>query len=117
LGDRLSNQLRRGDVVRLADHVLIVWEIDSAGMPLGIPVRPQTGPRHRSHVPIPPFQAGVLGLKPRASVIQTEDVMVYLDDMPQLLGHADDALVADIARTIMRARHAAAFEKAMTQCR
>lgn len=104
-------------MVRYAEHVLIVWEIDTAGMPLGIPVRPQTGPRHRSHVPVPPFQAGVLGLKPRAAIVATEDAMIYLAEMPQVLGHCDDLLLANIARTIMRSRQAAAFELAMTQCR
>jgi len=43
--------------------------------------------------------------------------MVYLDEMPKVLGHCDDVLLANIARTIMRARQAEAFEQAMTQCR
>jgi hypothetical protein len=117
LGIVLTNSLRRGDVVRHAEHVLIVWEIDAAGVPRGIPIRPQTGPRHRSHVLVSPTQSAILGLKQRASVVLTDDPLVCMDDIPQVIGHCDVALVAVIAHTIMRARHAEAFEQASHACR
>ena len=113
----LTSSLRRGDVVRHAEHVLIVWEIDTAGVPRGIPIRPQTGPRHRSHVPVPPMESAMLGLKQRASVILTNDPLVCMDYIPQVIGHCHPSLLEDITRTIARARQAAAFEQAMTQCR
>jgi len=86
-------------------------------MPWGIPVRPQTGPRHRSQVHVAPMQAAILGLKPRASVIQTEQPLVFVDDIPKVVGHCDLSLVSMIAGTILRAREAERFERRMTQCR
>jgi len=59
----------------------------------------------------------MLGLKQRASVILTDDPLVCMDYIPQVIGHCNPPLLEDITRTIVRSRQAAAFEQAMTQCR
>jgi hypothetical protein len=101
--------------VHLAAQSLIIWDDRPGRASLGIPVMPQTGPRHRSHVPLSPAEARALGLPPLASVIRTADPMIAAPaGQAARLGACSADLLARIAATIGRARSAADYELAMT---
>ena len=110
----MPDQLTRGAIVYYAEQSLIVWTHKPDGIALGIAIRPQTGPRHRSHVPISPTACLPLGLRPRASIVATAEPMIAIDMPPRFLGRAPAALLAEIADTIRRAHIANRFEVAMT---
>jgi hypothetical protein len=102
--------------VRYAEQSLIILGHLPNGVALGIPVTPQTGPRHRSHVPLSAEQCSALGLRPRASVIATQEPTINLSPkhQPSVLGCCSTSLLMQIADTIRRARFASTFESAMT---
>jgi hypothetical protein len=47
--------LRNGDVLRVQDHFVVLWQRTEDGW-VGFPVVPQTGPLHRSHVVLTPAE-------------------------------------------------------------
>jgi hypothetical protein len=108
-------QIIRGAIVLTTEHALIIWHYLPNGDPLGLPVAPQTGPRHRSHVPLSPDEARTLGLRPLASIVKTADPMIELAELPvRILAVAPATLVLRIADTIRRSRFANIFERAMS---
>ena len=110
----MPDRLTRGAIVYYAEQSLIVWTHKPDGVALGILVRPQTGPRHRSHVPISPTACPPLGLRPRASIVETAEPMIAIQQPPRVLGQAPATLLTEIADTIRRAHLANRFEVAMT---
>ena len=109
-GASLSQPLPRGAVVHHAEQTLIIWSHRPTGIALGLPISPQIGPRHRSHVPLSPSDCTALGLRPRASIIETGQPMIGVDQPPQLVGQCSPDLLARIAVTIRRARESVAIE-------
>ena len=94
------------------EHALIIWHYLGNGDAFGLPVTPQTGPRHRSHVPLSPDEARTLGLRPLASIVKTGDPMIELAGLPaRVLAVAPPTLVLRIAETIRRSMYAASIEQ------
>jgi hypothetical protein len=113
--ESLTPPVLRGAVVHQADCSLIIWERRPSGALLGIPVMPQTGPRHRSHVQLSPAESREVGLPARTAVIRTGDPLVALaGDPPQVVGYCPLSLQNRIATTIRRALSASMFELGMT---
>jgi hypothetical protein len=101
--------------VQHAELSLIIWDDRPGGASFGIRVMPQTGPRHRSHVPLSPAECRALGLPPLASVIRTADPMIAIRAaQAAVLGACSADLLQRIGATIGRARFAADYEQAMT---
>lgn len=92
-----DNPLPRGAVVRRDSRSWVVWND-----PIALPLDPQTGPRHRSHVR--------LDFGGRAVLVRCLDP-VLLREGYQVVGQCDPDIVARIATTIQRAIDAAAIER------
>jgi hypothetical protein len=110
----LPEPLTRGAVVYYAERTFIIWTHKPDGIALGLSVRPQTGPRHRSHVPVSPNDCEPLGLRRLTSIVATGEPLIAIREQPLVLGRAPATLLAQISETIRRAEFADHFERAMT---
>jgi hypothetical protein len=110
----LPEPLTRGAVIFYAERTFIIWTHRPDGIALGLSVRPQTGPRHRSHVPISQNDCEPLGLRRFASIVATGEPLIAIPTQSLVLGRAPASLLAQIAETIRRADFADRFERQMT---
>jgi hypothetical protein len=94
----------RGAVVASLGRNWVVWSYPRAryAEPLALPIVPQTGPRHRSHVRI--------DLRNRACLIQTLDLVPLVAADCMLLEQLPFNVIAEIELTIRRAVHARELE-------
>jgi hypothetical protein len=99
----------RGAVVQQDGRHFVVWDIRLARA-YGVPIRPQTGPRHRAHLVLAPHEAHRLGLRSVVHVIATEDEMTRIYPEARRVGTCTTAQVIAIATTIRRAGEARVAE-------
>jgi hypothetical protein len=94
----------RGAVVAFQGRNWVVWSYPRAryAEPLALPVVPQTGPRHRSHVRV--------DLRKRTCVIHTLDLVPLVSADCLLLEQLPFDAIAEIELTMRRAAHARDLE-------
>lgn len=105
----LSQFVSLGAVLRRHGHHLIAWTRDRTGTVLALHVAPQTGPRHRAHVPIPAAECVTLGIGAVTSIIDTAAPLVDVVGAT-VVGEAPIRLRERIATAIRRNAEAEAFE-------
>jgi hypothetical protein len=94
----------RGAVVASLGRNWVVWSYPRAryAEPLALPIVPQTGPRHRSHVRV--------DLRKRTCVIHTLDLVPLVSAECLLLEQLPFDAIAEIELTMRRAAHARDLE-------
>jgi hypothetical protein len=101
--------LKRGVVFRRHGHFLITWALGETGQPLAFHVAPQTGPRHRSHVPLKADDCAALGMGRVTSIIDTAAPLVdIVGAVP--VGCASERLCQRIATAIRHNQETALHE-------
>jgi hypothetical protein len=101
-----ETHLARGAVVRCDSRTWIVWTYPAGAHgadPIALPLEPQTGPRHRSHVR--------LDFAGRASIVRLLRPTTIPRSRCERLGQCGPDIVASIAVSMRRALEADAAER------
>jgi hypothetical protein len=105
---------RIGDVLRVQDHLVVVWHRTPEALWIGLPIAAQAGPLHRSHMTLTPQEVAPFcesrALRSRL-IVRTAQPELIPDDARRVVGHLDIEVAQRIGRTLRHALAASLTER------